>query len=374
MNICRKRKETPAPHSRAGLPPTSAPTFSPPSHFLCWLASPTPNWFRCRLVTGQGPGRRSRRAGAAGAAAGGAPGPPSRAGDEPARGGVRAAASPRLAARERVGRGGGEPAGLLGDARPPARGAAARGAGERPPGFCLEALGFLPPPRSPAEPRPRRPLGGAGRRRKAATLPWRAPREPRAPRAPRAPPAPRPPEGAPAPRAPWTHASVSRPRRPASLVQTRLWGPDPLSHSPAAPKDAQGFFVLGSFGVQSCSQGPPTHSAFSQVVRVFLDTNSQEPTHRGCPPGFPKFTRCPPALHGASRPLGVPQTRRPPTRAPAASAATRPALRPRGQLAGLPGWTRFVWHVGLCPQTSGPVFVCFFLVSPPCWTLRTRSP
>nr|XP_060159860.1 collagen alpha-1(I) chain-like [Globicephala melas] len=65
------------------------------------------------------PGRRSsERRGEQGVAAGGAPGPPNRAGDEPARGGGAAAASPRLAARERVGRGGGgEPAGLLAGGR-----------------------------------------------------------------------------------------------------------------------------------------------------------------------------------------------------------------------------------------------------------------
>lgn len=83
-------------------------------------------------------------------AAGGAPGSPDRAEDEPARGGGPAAASPRLAARERAGRGGGGgPAGLLGDGR--AGGPGAPGApGEQRPGRSLAALGF--PPSTPTPP------------------------------------------------------------------------------------------------------------------------------------------------------------------------------------------------------------------------------
>ena len=104
------------PSHRADLPPISSP------HFLLLFPSPSTlphyqNKIGFALVWGLGKARTAlaERRGEQGVAAGGAPGPPNRAGDEPARGGSPAAASPRLAARERVGRGGGggEPAGLL---------------------------------------------------------------------------------------------------------------------------------------------------------------------------------------------------------------------------------------------------------------------
>lgn len=147
----------------------------------------------------------------------GAPGPPSRAGDEPARGGRRDAASPRLAARERVGRGGGGERGAGVGGGPAGSGEPRERRGAAPKSL---PLGSRVPPLRPAAAQPgschrRAPGDQKARERAALLLPGRAPQEPALPaRVPR--------EGAPAPRAsPQTRgsgggggAAPARPREP----------------------------------------------------------------------------------------------------------------------------------------------------------------
>ncbi|XP_028370941.1 proline-rich protein 2-like [Phyllostomus discolor] len=134
------------------------------------------------------PRRRSGSAGAAGVAAGGAPRPPSRAGDEPARGGVPVAASPRLAAREHVGRGGGEPAGVLGGGRAGSGGPRGR-AGTAPLSLSRGSRASPCTPTPAGPPPPWKRLGGEKAKESVTILPRvRAPGVPRSLRASPAPP------------------------------------------------------------------------------------------------------------------------------------------------------------------------------------------
>lgn len=119
-NFLRKRNEglgtqslLPLCHSAPLCPPLSSllPHFLPSFHTVQTKLIPPLLIVRERAT----PDRRVRGAGAGRGGHWGCLGPPNRARDEPAPGGRRAAASPRLAAPERVGRrGGGEPNGAPG--------------------------------------------------------------------------------------------------------------------------------------------------------------------------------------------------------------------------------------------------------------------
>ena len=187
------------------------------------------------------------------------PGPPSRAGDEPARGGGPVAASPRLAARERVGRGGGgEPAGLLGGGR-----AGTREPEERPVSSalwlprCSRVSPFHPDARSPGLPPEKRPRWREGKRKIFHSAGARAPGSPALPARALAPepPPPRGPRSGPPGRAPlhrsspqtqWISSGALLPWSARGVwplnVALHLQGPNPRRHFAAPHKCGHYFF------------------------------------------------------------------------------------------------------------------------------------
>lgn len=70
---------------------------------------------------------------------------------------------------------------------------------------------------------------------------------------------------------PWSQPTQQLPRSPTKGGQ-----------DPPLP-------FLGSFKLQACSQVPVTHSAFSQVTRIFLDFNFWGPQNKSSPHWLPQI-------------------------------------------------------------------------------------